>query len=147
MTAIRNTDVLVLGKAAEALAPIAKLAKAAQLFDGGVWFLIGCNDFMRAGDLDGTRHALNKLDHEIIRRGRKGARATSLTFLRSVRGNLNYAARAWERFEHKVNQVHVYVGGAQFLEFEHLRGLLECDRILQAEIQRRYAAMEERKAA
>lgn len=147
MTAIRNTDVSVLAKASEALAPIAKLAKAAQLFDGGIWFLIGCNDFMRAGDLDGTRRALDKLDLEIIRRRKKGARATSLTFLREVRGNINYAARAWERFEHKVNQVHVYVGGAQFLEIEHLQGLADCDRTLREEIQRRYAALEQRKAA
>lgn len=147
MTAIRNTDVLVLGQAATALKPIAALAKSAGLFDGGIWFLLGSQDFMRAGDLDGTRRALNKLDHEIIRRSKKRARATSLTFLREVRANINSAARAWERFEHRVNQVHVYVGGTQFLEVEHLHGLLECDRILIQEIQRRYAAVEQKKAA
>lgn len=147
MTAIRNTDVDVLRRAAEALVPIATLARAAMLCDGGVWFLLGRDDFMRAGDLDSTRAALTKLDREIVRRSGRRSGTTSLTFLRSVRANINYATRAWEKFEHRVTEVNVYIGGAQFLKIEHLRGLLDCDRILQAEIQRRYAAMEQKKAA
>lgn len=147
MTAIRNTDITVLGQAAKALTPIVEVAQAANLCDGSVWFLIGRDDFMRAGDLDATRRALGKLNREIIRRSGRTARPTTLTFLREVRAHLNNAVRAWERLQIKHAVAHVFVHGPQFLEVEHLDGLLECDRIILAEINRRYEASARKRAA